>query len=349
MFRRIVQALGLAAMSFSIGLSHPAMAENVTGAGATFPASLYQAWARDYQALSPDRVNYQAIGSGGGVRQIMARTVDFGATDRPLTQEEQARAGLVQFPVVMGGIVPIVNVPGIAAGALRLDGPLLADIFLGVVKRWNDPRLRAMNPQLALPPLPITVVHRADGAGTTFLFTTYLAQVSPVWAAKVGAKDAVNWPTGLGGKGNDGVAAFVKQTYGSIGYVEFAYAGKTGVAPVQLRNHDGAFVSAGPAGFGAAAAAAPWGRAAGNYVLLLNQPGAQAWPISGATFVLMQRQQASAARAQATLRFFDWAYRNGDATAQRLHFVPLPEKVKAMVRRQWGDIKAGNAPLWSAR
>jgi len=345
MFRKFSLGLGMAAAM----IAAPAVADSFTGAGATFPSALYQAWAQQYKAATGDALNYQAIGSGGGIRQIAARTVDFGATDKPMKPDELAKAGLVQFPMVIGGVVPVVHVPGIAPGQLRLTGPVLGDIFLGAIKRWNDPRLVALNPGLRLPPLPITVVHRSDGSGTTFIFTSYLTQTSPAWARAVGAKDAVNWPTGLGGKGNDGVAAFVKSTFGAIGYVEFAYVGKGGSAYAQVQNSTGAFVHPAAASFAAAAVAAPWGRAPGNYVMLVNQPGAQAWPISGATFILMHREQAHPARGASVLRFFDWAYHNGDPLAARLHFVPLPPALKAMVRKQWQDIKAGGKPVYAAQ
>lgn len=336
MFRKTVLAFGL-----GLAMISPARSESFTGAGASFPASLYQAWAREYAATSGDRLNYQSIGSGGGVRQVIAHTVDFGATDKPLKPEELARSGLVQFPAAIGGVVPVFNLPGIGPGQLRLTGPLLGEIFLGRIKRWNDPRLAAVNPGLKLPPFPITVVHRADGSGTTFLFTTYLAQTSPNWARMVGASDAVKWPAGIGGKGNDGVAAFVRQTYGALGYVEYIYARKGKVSYALLQNAAGQFPAPTLNSFAAAAAAAPWGRASGNYVLLVNQPGAQAWPISGATFILMHREQERPEKARAVLRFFDWAFGHGDGTATRLSYVALPASLKSMVRQQWRAIGGG--------
>lgn len=333
MFRKSALAFGL-----GLAMVSPAGAESFTGAGASFPASLYQAWAREYAATSGDQLNYQSIGSGGGVRQIIAHTVDFGATDKPLKPEELSRNGLVQFPAAIGGVVPVFNLPGIGSGQLRLTGPLLGEIFMGHIRRWNDPRLAAANPGVKLPPFPITVVHRADGSGTTFLFTSYLTQTSPGWARAVGASDAVKWPAGIGGKGNDGVAAFVRQTYGSLGYVEYVYARKGKVSYALVQNAAGQYPAPAPASFAAAAGAAPWGRAAGNYVLLLNQPGPQAWPISGATFILMHREQEHPERGRAVLRFFDWALAHGDATAARLSYVPLPAPLKAMVRQQWRAI-----------
>ncbi|HWA62703.1 MAG TPA: phosphate ABC transporter substrate-binding protein PstS, partial [Caulobacteraceae bacterium] len=243
--------------------------------------------------------------------------------------------GLTQFPTVMGGVVPIVNLPGVKPGQMKLTGQVLADIFQGVITKWNDPKIAALNAGVTLPNLPITVVHRSDGSGTSFLFTSYLAGQSPNWASKVGASDSVNWPTGQGGKGNDGVAAFVKQTGGSIGYVEYAYAKQNTMTYVDLKNHDGQFVDPTAAAFAAAAAGADWTKAPGNYLLLLDQPGAQSWPITGATFILMHKQQADAAKAKAVLAFFDWAYKNGDAAATSLDYIALPQPVKDMIRSQW--------------
>jgi phosphate transport system substrate-binding protein len=314
-------------------------ASAISGAGATFPAPLYARWAQDYKAQSGLTLNYQAIGSGGGIKQIEANTVSFGATDKPLKPDELDKNGLYQFPTVMGGVVPTMNLPGVQPGQVKLTGPLLADIFLGAVKSWSDPQIAALNPGVKLPNLPISVVHRSDGSGTSFLFTSYLAAKSPAWAQKVGANDAVAWPTGLGGKGNDGVAAFVKQTPGAIGYVEYAYVKQNNLPYAQLQNHDGAFVSPAAPAFAAAAAGADWTKAAGNYLLLIDQPGAQAWPITGATFILVHRQQADVAKAKAVLGFFDWAYKGGDGAAGQLDYVPLPAAVKDLVRKQWADIK----------
>jgi phosphate transport system substrate-binding protein len=314
-----------------------AAAGSITGAGATFPAPVYTKWAEAYRAQTGQGLNYQAIGSGGGIRQIQTKTVDFGASDKPLKPEELDKAGLYQFPMVMGGVVPVVNVPGIAPGQLKLTGALLGDIFLGAVKTWDDPAIKALNPGVTLPHLPISVVHRADGSGTSFLFTSYLAMKNPAWASKVGASDSVQWPVGLGGKGNDGVAAFVKQTIGSVGYVEYAYAKQNKLAHVLLQNHDGAFAAPTAEGFSAAAHGADWTKAPGNYLLLLDQPGATAWPITGATFILVYKKPTDAARAAAVLKFFDWAYTSGDATAAGLDYVPMPAKVKDMVRKQWAE------------
>lgn len=344
MFRNFVIAMGAVAMTAGV-----AQADTVTGAGATFPAPVYTAWSQAYRASGGDALNYQAIGSGGGIKNIKAKTVDFGASDKPLQAGELTAAGLVQFPTVIGGVVPIVNLPGIQSGQVKLSGALLGDIFLGAIRSWDDPRIAKLNPGLKLPRLPITVVHRSDGSGTSFIFTSYLAQTSQPWSTKVGASDSVNWPTGLGGKGNDGVDAFVKQTVGSIGYVEYAYARKGGVSYALVQNKAGQFPKPEAPAFAAAAAGAPWGRAPGNYVLLINQPGAKTWPISGATFILLYKNQDNAQKAANVLKFFDWAYKNGDATAAKLEYVPLPAPVKSLIRKQWLQIQAGGKPVYISK
>lgn len=330
-------------------IATPVLADSFTGAGATFPAPAYQAWAAEYKAKGGDALNYQAIGSGGGIRQITAKTVDFGASDKPLLPAELAKNGLVQFPTLIGGVVPIINLPGLQSGQLKLTGALMGEIFMGNVKRWDDARIKALNPALRLPPLPITVVHRSDGSGTSFIFTSFLSQTSAAWANRVGASDAVNWPTGLGGKGNDGVNAFVKQTMGSIGYVEYAYARKGGVAYALVQNRQGQFPKPEAGAFAAAAAGAPWGRAPGNYIMLVNQPGPKSWPISGATFILMHANQANPAKGASVLRFVDWAFKNGDATASKLDYVPLPAPVKNQIRGQWAQVKAGGKPVYNGK
>ena len=312
------------------------------GAGATFPAPLYAQWSAAYNTAAGVQINYQAIGSGGGIKQIKEGTVDFGATDKPLTAEELQAAGLVQFPTVLGGVVPVINVPGLSAGQVRLTGELLADIYQGKIVKWNDARLTAANPGLALPNLPISVIHRSDGSGTTFLFTTYLAAKSAAWKASPGAGDALEWPAGMGGKGNDGVAAYVKQTPGSIGYVEYSYAKANSMTHILLQNSDGAFVAPTPAAFAAAAAKADWAAAPGFYLLLLDQPGAEAWPITGATFILVHKDRDPAKTAQA-VKFFEWGYANGDASADQLGYVPLPTAVKDLVKASLAkDLPAGN-------
>ncbi len=342
MFKTFVAAAGAATLIASAGF-----AADISGAGATFPAPVYAKWAETYKAQTGVGLNYQAIGSGGGIKQIKAKTVDFGASDKPLKPTDLDAAGLYQFPTVVGGIVPVVNLPGVAAGQLKLTGPLLAAIFYGQVTRWDDPNIVKLNPGVKLPAMPITVVHRSDGSGTSFLFTSFLSMKSPAWAAKVGASDSVNWPTGLGGKGNDGVSAFVKQTTGSIGYVEYAYAKQNHATFALVQNKTGKFPAPEAPNFAAAAAGAKWASAPGNYLLLLDQPGANAWPITGATFILLYKEQTDAAQGAAVLKFFDWAYRNGDAAASSLDYVPLPLPVKNLMRKQWATtIKAGGQPVY---
>jgi phosphate transport system substrate-binding protein len=321
-----------------------AQVKEITGAGATFPAPLYARWAADYNKATGVRMNYQSIGSGGGMRQIRGKTVDFGASDVPLTDEELAKDGLMQFPTVIGGVVPIVNVPGIKSGQLRLSGPVLADIYLGKITRWNDPALVKLNPGVALPDAAIAPVRRADGSGTTFIFTNYLSKVSPEWRSKVGEGPAVNWPTGAGGKGNEGVTAFVQRLPNSIGYVEFAYAKQNKLPYALMQNRDGNFVAPDDTTFAAAAAGADWLKT--FYQILTEQPGKDSWPISGATFILMHRVQDRPANAAAVLRFFDWAYDNGAKTALDLDYVPMPPAVIKAIRAQWGQLRdAGGKPV----
>lgn len=323
------------------------VASSLSGAGATFPAPLYAKWAEEYHKAAAITVNYQAIGSGGGIKQIEANTVDFGASDKPLKPEDLDKKGLYQFPTVVGGVVPVVNLPGVQPGQLKLTGQLLGDIFLGTVKRWDAPEIKALNAGVTLPALPITVVHRSDGSGTSFLFTTYLSLKNMAWKDKVGASDSVNWPTGLGGKGNDGVSAFVKQTQGSIGYVEYAYAKQNGAITALLQNQAGKYPAPKAEAFAAAASDADWAHAPGNYLLLLDQPGEGSWPITGATFILLHKDQVDPAKAQAILRFFDWAYDAGDPMAASLDYVPLPKAVKDLVRGQWAaSIRAGGQPIY---
>jgi phosphate transport system substrate-binding protein len=339
MLAKIVAALSAVAVG---GLATLAVAANISGAGATFPAPIYSKWADTYHTQTGNQLNYQAIGSGGGIRQIEANTVDFGASDKPLTPDVLTQNGLQQFPTVIGGVVPVVNIPGVGPGQMKLTGPVLAEIFLGHITRWNDKAIAALNPGLKLPGLPITVVHRSDGSGTSFIFTTYLSTVSPGWKSQVGGNDSVNWPVGLGGKGNEGVATFAKQTPGSIGYVEYAYAMQTHAAYVLLRNKTGAWATPNAAAFAAAAAGADWKKAPGYYLLLIDQPGGKTWPISGATFILMHQKQANAQTGHDVLAFFDWCYKNGDQTAGDLNYVPLPAPVKALVRKSWKAIVGPN-------
>jgi phosphate transport system substrate-binding protein len=324
-----------------------AQAADLTGAGATFPAPVYAKWAEAYKAQTGVGLNYQAIGSGGGIKQIKAKTVDFGASDKPLKLEDLNASGLYQFPTVIGGVVPVMNLPGVKPGQVHLTGAVLAAIYLGEIKKWTDPQIAGLNRGVPLPNLPITVVHRSDGSGTSFLFTSYLSMKSAAWAGKVGASDAVEWPTGLGGKGNDGVAAFVKQTIGAIGYVEYAYAKQNHATYALVQNRASQFPAPDATNFAAAAAGANWGRAPGNYLLLLDQPGPNAWPITGATFILIYKNPANATTSANVLKFFDWAYRSGDAAAASLDYVALPASVKELVRKQWAtQITAGGRPVF---
>ena len=325
--------LGAALLSFA-SLS---AAQDVTGAGASFPAPLYAKWASDYNKATNVRINYQSVGSGAGLRQIEAKTVDFGASDAPLKDEDLAKKGLMQFPTVIGGVVPVVNIKGIAAGQLKLSGQVLGDIYLGKITRWTDPAIKALNPTLALPDAAIAPVRRADGSGTSFIFTNYLSKANADWKAKVGEGTAVNWPVGAGGKGNEGVAAFVGRLPNSIGYVEYAYVKQNKMNFVQLKNAAGNFVSPEDKAFKAAAAGADWAKS--FYQILTEQPGKEAWPITGATFILMRKEQDKPAQAATSLKFFEWAYKQGDQTAANLDYVPMPDSVKAIVEKAWGEIK----------
>ncbi len=318
----------------------PAMvahAQDVTGAGASFPAPIYAKWADAYNKATGARINYQSVGSGAGMKQIEAKTVDFGASDAPLTDEALAKSGLVQFPTVIGGVVPVVDIKGIAPGQLKLTGAVLGDIFLGKLVKWNDPAISALNPGVSLPDAQIAVVRRADGSGTSFNFTNYLSKVNPEWKTKVGEGTAVNWPTGAGGKGNEGVSAFVQRLPNSIGYVEYAYAKQNKMSYVMLKNAAGNFVAPDDATFKAAAANADWSKS--FYQVLTEQPGKDSWPITAATFIMMHKLQDKPVNATNTLKFFDWAYTRGDAMATELEYVPLPDALKALARKQWGEIK----------
>jgi len=317
----------------SLAFAGLASAQEVTGAGATFPAPLYAKWASDYNKATGVRINYQSVGSGAGIRQIDAKTVAFGASDMPLRDDELAKKGQIQFPTVIGGVVPVVNIKGIAPGQMRLNGQVLGDIYLGKIAKWNDPAIKALNPSLNLPDVAIAPVRRADGSGTTFIFTNYLSKVNPEWKSKVGEGTAVNWPTGAGGKGNEGVAAFVGRLPNSIGYVEYAYVKQNKMTYTLVQNAAGQFVSPDDTSFKAAAAGAEWAKT--FYQILTNQPGAQSWPITGATFILMHKVQDKPAEAAAALKFFDWAYKNGDKTADDLDYVPMPPSVKQQIERLW--------------
>ena len=312
-----------------------ALAQDVTGAGATFPAPIYAKWADAYNKATGVRINYQSVGSGAGIRQIKAKTVDFGATDMPLKDEDLAKDGLIQFPAVIGGVVPVVNIKGIKPGQIRLTGQVLGDIYLGKITKWNDAALTALNPGVPLPDAAIAVVRRADGSGTTFVFTNYLSKVNDEWKAKVGEGTAVNWPTGAGGKGNEGVAAFVQRLPNAIGYVEYSYVLQNKMTYTLMRNKDGNFVTPGDAAFKAAAVGADWNKT--FYQITTEQPGKDTWPITNPTYILMYKSQEKPLTAANVLKFFDWAYNNGDKMADELDYVPLPAAVKDLVRKHWAD------------
>ena len=327
----------LVSVAVVVGAAFPAYAQDVTGAGATFPAPLYSKWAADYNKSTGVKINYQSVGSGAGLRQIDAKTVDFGASDMPLKDDELKAKGLVQFPTVIGGVVPVINVKGIAPGQLKLSGQVLGDIYLGKITKWNDVALKALNPTLALPDAAIAPVRRADGSGTSFIFTNYLSKVNSEWKTKVGEGTAVNWPTGAGGKGNEGVAAFVNRLPNSIGYVEYAYVKQNKMSYAQMQNAAGTFVGPDDLTFKAAAAGADWAKS--FYQILTNQPGKDAWPITGATFIMMHTRQDKPVQAAASLKFFEWAYKNGDKTADDLDYVAMPAPVKLAIEKTWAEIK----------
>ncbi len=312
-----------------------ANATDVTGAGASFIYPVMSKWSADYNAATGKKVNYQSIGSGGGIAQIKAATVDFGSSDAPLKPEELAAAGLAQFPSVIGGVVPVINVAGVAPGALKLDGPTLGDIFLGRIKTWNDPAIAALNPGLALPNAKITVVHRSDGSGTPFNLVNYLSKVNPQWKSQVGEGTTVQWPTGIGGKGNEGVAAYVKQIKGGIGYVELSYALQNRMAWASMKNAAGQFVQPSDASFAAAAASADWASSKDFHLVMTNAPGAQSWPITATNFILVRKRPKNAAGAKAALEFFRWIYANGDAQARQLDYVPLPDALVQQIEAYW--------------
>ncbi|MBX3679624.1 MAG: phosphate ABC transporter substrate-binding protein PstS [Rhodocyclaceae bacterium] len=325
------------AVTAGVALATTAYAADITGAGASFPAPVYAKWADAYQKATGNKLNYQSIGSGGGIKQITAKTVDFGASDKPLKPEDLEKGGMVQFPTVIGGVVPVVNVEGIKPGQLKLTGDVLANIYLGKINKWNDPAIVALNPGLKLPDQDIGVVRRADGSGTTFIFTNYLSKVSGEWKEKVGEGSSVQWPLGLGGKGNEGVSAFVQRLPGSIGYVEYSYALQNKLPHTQLKNKDGVFVQPDQAAFKAAAAGADWSHS--FYEIITEQPGKATWPISGATFILMHKVQDKPTQGTEVLKFFDWAYANGDEMASKLDYVPLPKATVDLIKASWAQIK----------
>ena len=319
-------------------------AQEITGAGASFPAPIYSKWAADYNKATGVKVNYQSVGSGAGIKQIDSKTVDFGATDMPLTDDELTKKGQIQFPTVIGGVVPVINIKGINPGQLKLTGQVLGDIFLGKITKWDDAAIKTLNPTLALPDAAIAPVRRADGSGTSFLFTNYLSKVNAEWKTKVGEGTAVNWPTGAGGKGNEGVAAFVGRLPNSIGYVEYAYVKQNKMTYALMQNSSGAFVSPDDTAFKAAAAGADWSKS--FYQVLTNQAGKDSWPISGATFILMHKLQDKPANGSESLKFFSWAYKNGEKAADDLDYVPMPKPVVAAIEKAWAELKdASGKPI----
>ena len=330
--RTLVGSIGFAAALLASG---GAMATDITGAGATFPYPIYAKWADAYKKQTDTGLNYQSIGSGGGIKQIEAKTVDFGASDMPLKPEELDKNGLMQFPTVMGGVVPVVHIDGVDAGKLKLDGKVLADIYLGKITKWNDAAIAALNKGVTLPAEDITVVHRSDGSGTTFIFTNYLSKVSPDWKSGVGEGTSVSWKAGTGGKGNEGVASYVQRIKNSIGYVEYAYALQNKMAYVQMKNREGNFVSPSSESFMAAAAGARWAKAPGFYEILTDEAGKNSWPIAGATFILMHKAQDKPENAKEVLKFFDWAYASGDKMAESLDYIPMPDAVVKLIHKAW--------------
>jgi len=347
--------LTLLAMAFAIGAcggdstddAGAATTDTIVGAGASFPYPIYSKWGEEYNATAGVKLNYQSIGSGGGISAIQANTVDFGASDAPLEQAELDESGLAQFPMIVGGVVPVVNLEGIAPDDMRLDAETLAHIFNGDITMWDDKAIAALNPDLKLPAEKISVVHRSDSSGTTWIFTNYLtAAAGDVW--KAGADKEVAWPTGVGGKGNEGVAASVQQLAGSIGYVEYAYAAETAMTTTQMMNKDGEFVKPTLASFQSAAAEADWESSLPSmFLILVDQPGAETWPIAGASFILVHKDQSDAGRAQAMLDFFNWAYENGAASAESLNYVPIPQNVYDLVKSDvWSGVTVSGTPVW---
>lgn len=330
-----------AAVAVSLSASFTVSAQQITGAGATFPFPIYAKWADEYKKTTNVSLNYQSIGSGGGIKQIQSKTVDFGASDMPLAADVLAKDGLVQFPAIIGGVVPVTNMDAVKPGEMKLTGPVLADIFLGKIKTWNDKAIMDLNPGLKIDG-PITVVRRSDGSGTTFLFVNYLSQVSPEWKSKVGVGTAVSWPEGVGGKGNEGVAQYVQRIKGSIGYVEYAYAKKNKLDYIAMKNRDGVFVQPEDASFSAAAAGADWKSTPGMGVVLTDQPGAKSWPITGASFILMHAKADKPAQSKEAIKFFDWALKNGQKSATELEYVPLPPATVSLIQAEWKKIMDGS-------
>src|SRR5580658_519001 len=347
--RRTLLCAALSALALTGAFAGRASADDISGAGATFPYPIYAKWAEAYKAQTGIGLNYQSIGSGGGIKQIEAGTVTFGASDKPLEPADLKQNGLVQWPMVIGGVVPVVNIPGIKPGDLSLDGPTLAAIFLGDITRWNDAAIKKLNPTLNLPKLDIAPVTRSDGSGTNFLFTNYLSKVSPNFMQKVGANTSVQWPVGIGAKGNEGVANQTTQTGGAIGYVEYAYVKQTHMVYARMANHDGKYVAPEAKAFQAAAANADWGKAEGYYLILTDQAGSASWPITGASFILMHADSKDA-NTTAALKFFDWAYKSGIKMAEDLDYVPIPDSVMKLVEKTWTDsLKVNGKAAWPAK
>jgi phosphate transport system substrate-binding protein len=344
--KQLIKGVAVAAVGALMTLS--VQAAEFTGAGATFPFPIYSKWAEAYKASTGIGLNYQSIGSGGGMRQIKAKTVDFGASDQPMKVEELEKEGIVQFPAIIGGVVPVFNLDGIQAGQLKFTAELISAIHLGKITKWNDKAIAAVNPDVKLPDVAITVVHRADGSGTTFLWTDYLSKANAEFKDKVGTGNAVKWPTGVGGKGNEGVAANVQRVKGAFGYVEYAYAKRNKIPYGQMKNRDGEFVMPDDESFKAAAANADWANTPGMGVLLTNQPGKQSWPATGASFILMHKTQADGLTGRAVLKFFDWAFKNGGQMATELEYVPIPAPVVKQIQDQWkASFKdSAGAPIW---
>ena len=332
---RFLKTKLLAAAAATMACGALAQAADISGAGATFPYPIYAKWADAYKKQTGVGLNYQSIGSGGGIKQIKAKTVTFGASDMPLKPEELQQAGLVQFPMIIGGVVPVVNIPGVAAGQLTLDGPTLASIYMGEITKWNDPKIVKLNPKLKLPATAIAPVQRSDGSGTNFLFTDYLSKASPKFKDAIGASTSVQWPVGIGAKGNEGVANMTTQTQGAVGYVEYAYAKQNKMAYVAMVNKQGKAVQPKAEAFQAAAGNADWVHAQGYYLILTDQAGATSWPITGASFILMYKEPSDPAAAGEALKFFDWAYKNGGSMASELDYVPLPAALIKQVRVTW--------------
>jgi phosphate transport system substrate-binding protein len=330
---RWLTAAGFAAVM--IGATAPAIAVDITGAGATFPYPIYAKWADTFKKQTNVSMNYQSIGSGGGIKQIQAKTVDFGASDMPLKPDELEKNGLVQFPAIVGGDVIVYNIKGLESGKLKLTGPVIADIFLGKISKWNDPAIAKLNSGVNLPSDSISVVHRSDGSGTTFIFVNYLSKVSDEWKTKVGEGTSVNWPVGVGGKGNEGVASYVQKINGAIAYVEYAYAKQNKLAVAALQNKEGEFVLPDDLTFKAAAANAHWEKAPGFYEILTDQAGKTSWPMTGASFILMHKAQDKADNAKQVLTFFEWAFKNGGKAAEELDYVPLPDSLVKLIQADW--------------